>query len=301
MSFYTLTVAVSSAIANAATITFNYPTGIDAGHFRGSRGNRLFVRDTMGWFDVVPTFGASTVTVANPGATIPAGGIVTLQANVPGSNAVTGLDLTSPAVGPVSVYGNLTRVSFGAVDAASATAVCAAQAISGTNVAATINGASATGGVATFDVARSLVMVSTNAGDTAQVVTVTGTDMYGRTLREARTLNGTTVVAFQKAFRTVTAVSVSATMTGNLTVGNGNVLGLPMFIPDAACILMHIQDGATATAGTIVAGATATATASTGDVRGTWTPNGTPNGTIQFALNIMAPDVNDRGNAQFAG
>ena len=40
-----------------------------------------------------------------------------------------------------------------------------------------INGARASGGVATLDVCRCLSMIGTNAGDTTQTVTVTGTSV----------------------------------------------------------------------------------------------------------------------------
>jgi hypothetical protein len=187
-------------------------------------------------------------------------------------------------------------VDFGAVDTADADGAVASQAATAASGLATgINGALASGGVAIFDVPRNVVAGWTNTA----VITVTGTDEYGAVLKES-SASGTSFTG-KKAFKTVTGVSVSADVTG-LTVGSGVVLGLPAFIPYAAgSVVKEIQDGANATAGTFVAGITTASTATTGDVRGTWAPNGTPNGTINFATVLLLDDPNARGNPQFAG
>jgi hypothetical protein len=104
----------------------------------------------------------------------------------------------------------------------------------------------------------------------------------------------------KKAFKTVTGITVSANVTG-LTVGTAKVLGLPVFVAGAAEVIREIQDGAVATAGTLVVGDLTTATATTGDVRGTYAPNGTPNGSITFELLVALRSPEFTGNAQFAG
>ena len=210
----------------------------------------------------------------------------------------------NPSVPAVGV-GPLGRVYvFDVVPATlSATAVCAAQAISGTNVAALINGASASGGVATLDVCRALSMISTNAGDTTQTVTVTGTDYYGRVQTETRTLNGTTIVNFLKAFKTVTGVRVSATMAGNLTVGSRDAIGLPYRVTDIAYV-QSVKWAATLAqdAGTVVvADTTSPATATTGDVRGTYLPSSAANGTRRLVMTIALPAIAVGPNATTVG
>jgi hypothetical protein len=176
--------------------------------------------------------------------------------------------------------------------ALSATAVCAAQTITGASNAL-INGASATGGVATLDVCRALSMISTNAGDTTQTVTVTGTDFYGQRQTETRTLNGTTIVNFLKSFKTVTRVAVSATTAGNLTVGSRDAIGLPYRVTDAGYIGHVGWDNTLArAAGTLVnADTTSPATATTGDVRGTYLPASATNGTRRLVMAILLPAI----------
>jgi hypothetical protein len=158
---------------------------------------------------------------------------------------------------------------------------------SGGNV--TLNGALVSGGVATLDVCRNVVFVSSNAGDTAQTVTVTGTDYYGQTQTSRVTLNGTTSVAGAKGFKTITQVTTSATMTGTLSVGTGIKFGLPYRVTDAGYLLRTGWDNAVAdNGGTFVAGdATSPATVSTGDVRGTFAPTGNaPDGSRRLVIAI---------------
>jgi len=185
----------------------------------------------------------------------------------------------------------------------SATAVCAAQAISGTNVSALINGASASGGVATLDVARCPNIVSSNAGDTTQTVTLTGTDINGYTITAVKTLNGTSTVIFDKAFKTVTSVVVSATMAGNLSVGSSDRFGLPVVVSNVAYIASVKWNSTLASdAGTFVAAdATSPATASTTDARGMYTPSANAsNGVRRLVIGIMLTGLQVGPNATFA-
>ena len=187
-------------------------------------------------------------------------------------------------------------------EAASATAVCAAQAVAGAGNA-TINGASASGGVATFDVARGVNVDSTDAGDTSQTVTVTGTDYWGQAQTETIALNGTTAVAGLKAFKTITQVAVSAALAGNLTVGSTDVLGLPYRVTDAGYILRSGWAGALANdAGTFVAAdTTSPATATTGDVRGTYVPSSSANGSRRLVLALGLTGLQAGPNATQTG
>jgi hypothetical protein len=171
--------------------------------------------------------------------------------------------------------------------ALSATAVCAAQAVAAAGNA-TINGASATGGVATFDVARNVSIVSSSASDTTQTVTVTGTDYYGQAQTSRLTINGTTTVNGLKSFKTITQVAVSAVFVGNLSVGSTDIFGLPYRVTDAGYLLRTGWAGAVAdNAGTFTAADTATASVTTGDVRGTFLPaTSAANGSRRLVIAI---------------
>ncbi len=143
-------------------------------------------------------------------------------------------------------------------------------------------GSLASGGVATLDVPRGLTMVSANAGDTTQVVTIRGFDEYGEAMTETRTLNGTNAVLFLKAFKRVVSITSATLTAGNVTVGTSNALGLPYRIRAGDVIVTNLD--AAAEVGTRTVADTATPTAATGDIRGTFTPGTAPNGTRNYTL-----------------
>jgi hypothetical protein len=184
----------------------------------------------------------------------------------------------------------------------STTAICAAQAIGGA-ANAVINGTLATAGVATNDVCRALQMVSTNVGDTTQTVTVTGTDYYGRTQTQIKTLNGTTPVLFTKSFKTVTQVAVSAVMVGNISVGNRDAIGLPFRVIDVVYVVSVkwnatlAQDAGTFTAADV----TSPATNATTDVRGMYLPANAADGSKRLVMTIALGAIAAGANATQVG
>jgi hypothetical protein len=177
------------------------------------------------------------------------------------------------------------HVDFGAVEIADADGVSVSQSVVvATTPLATITGALASGGVATFTTPRNVVAAWTGTA----VVTITGTDQYGRTVKES-SASGTSL-AGKKAFKTVTSVSFSANVTA-ATVGTGDVLGLPVRV--AANGLIAARANNAIDAGTFVPGVTTDpATATTGDVRGTYDPAVTIDGTNTVAVHVVIADPN---------
>lgn len=181
--------------------------------------------------------------------------------------------------------------------------ICAAQAVAGA-ANATINGALAASGAVTLDVERGVQVDSSDAGDTTQTVTIYGTDRYGAAVVETIALNGTTDVQGVKAFKTVTRVAVSAALTGNLTVGTTKKIGLA-YAPIVGGFIRGRTVEDTADAGTYVAPSRVTATATTTNVRGTYAPAGTLDGTATYTVIYIAkngPNDSDAfGVAQYGG
>ena len=169
-----------------------------------------------------------------------------------------------------------------------------------------ITGALAVAGVGIADVARSVQAVSANVGDTTQVLTITGTDIYGAAVQATVTMNGTTVVETLKAFKTITSISSSATSAGAVTIGSGTNLGLPYRIDAAGDLYIGNENNVNAVpaAGALVVADSATATAATGDVRGTYDPSTALDGVKPIKL-IAKPagrsTVLAFGVAQFSG
>lgn len=304
MSFKTVRYTFGADVANAATFTVNYPAGFNAGDFSNAVGHYMTINGSR--FNqpenLLITFGASSMTVTNnSGGTIPAGSTGFLNLNRAGKAvAIKGRNGVfwnlAQRVNDVEVV----QINLGSPVAGGAATVAASQAVTvGTTPLMVLNGSiGAVNGVVTLDVPRNVVAAWTSAA----VVTVTGTDEYGRPLVES-SASGTSLTGV-KAFKTISSISFSANVTG-ATAGTGNVLGLPVHIPKATTgyILKELQDDAVATAGTVVAGLAknTVSTATNADVRGTYTPNATPNGVISFALLAVVADAEYQGNPQFAG
>lgn len=194
------------------------------------------------------------------------------------------------------VFSHVLYYSFGSPIVGAANNICTSQAVTvGTTPLAVINGALASGGVATTDHARNVVAAWTGTS----VITITGTDMYGKAVRES-SASGTSLTG-KKAFKTITSVSFSADVTA-ATVGTGDVLGLP-YVSTIGDVITARGGAAVDTGTHVVADATSPATATTGDVRGTFDPSTTLNGSteIQVLLHVPVSDNSAYGVAQFAG
>lgn len=194
---------------------------------------------------------------------------------------------------------------LGAVDTLDADGICVAATATG---AATLSatGALVSGGVATMDVARGVSLTSTG-NNAAVTYTVTGTDKDGDALVEDIAGPNNTTVYGVKAFKTVTSIASDGAVVGTLTAGSSNVLGFDYRLGNKGECLGVYVDGVPETTLTLVNGftATGTSTATTADVRGTFTPNTAPNGAKYFTA-VMALDDNLsitelNGAAQFGG
>jgi hypothetical protein len=309
MSFVIVNATPSAAVATGGTIAFALANSSTLGQVKLEGAHVLYARGLQAQFnfpnDFTIAYSGSTATVTYNGTTsIPAGTLVELQLEQAGENnyltvggSITG-DTTKDILGNVrAVNARLQRVIFGAVAAASATAVVNASARAGT-----VKTTYATPVV--LDVPRGLTVKSSTT-DTTQTVIVFGIDEYGAAMSETFTLNGTTPVNGKKAFKTVIADQNNIALAGNLSIGTTNgVLGLPFFLPGGTSagigyIMKEIQDGAVATAGAFFGGDLTKATATTGDVRGTWNPNSAPDGAKVYEVVVFGSDVSFRGVPQF--
>lgn len=294
MSYDVVELTLPSDVANGGSFTVGYPTNADPGSY--ALGFSHYIRSNtygrMNHADKVSfSFGASSVTITNnSGVTLLAQTKFWVQFDKAGGN----LDAALAAPARMSEQ-ILVEIHLGAPDTAVANGVIASQAITAANGPSTgINGSLAVGGVATFDQPRNVVAAWTGTA----VMTITGTDEYGAKLVES-SASGTSF-AGKKAFKTITRVQVSADVTG-ATVGSGDVLGLPVFLSDIGRVMRELQDGVAAAAGTIVKGAYAKATATTGDVRGTYDPSAACDGAKAFTLFLAVDAPGNRGVAQYAG
>lgn len=303
MSQVIITGILSAAVADAGTFTAAYPSRpspdagfYNEGDFHLGVAHKLVMGGTP--LESPQKFGVAidgtNITVTNKtGAAWAAGSTWYLEMQTAGKGVYRD-DVTGARINRMGRADTFV-ITLGAPDTADADGVCASQGVTG-GAAALINGALASGGVATFDVPRNVVGAWTNTS----VLTVRGKDEYGQTVVES-SASGTSMTG-KKAFKTITSATFSATVTG-ATVGTGDVLGLPVFLPQIGQIVAEMQDAAVASAGTAVAGLTTAggSTATTGDVRGTYDPSAACNGEINFSLLVALPDPGYLGPPQYAG
>lgn len=242
MSHKRAEVSLASAVASAGNITVNYPAGTTAGTF-AAYGHEMFARGLQRMFkqdlgEISVAFGASSITLTYNGSTsIPANTVVDVQLNIAGTD-----DAPADLVGAERTrYSPIVEVDLGAPDAADPNGVVESQDLTSAGVYSVL----AFNGVygdpygnakAVLDVPRNVVAAWT----TEAVLTVTGKDEYGDVIVES-SASGTSFTG-KKAFKEITDVSVSASVTG-LTVGTGDVLGLPVYVDKVEKVLAEMQDG----------------------------------------------------------
>lgn len=168
------------------------------------------------------------------------------------------------------------------IAAAAATAVGLAQTKAGAG-ALLINGLLASAGVATFPIARH-VKIAAVADESLITFTVVGTDRYGSAMTED--VIGPTAgaaVSTTKNFKTVTGVSVSAALTGNVTIGTGNSL-------ETTWIPLNASQGTWDAGYTVSSGGSMTVAIQTtiGDVFNTSEQSLPINGASGFAVGMPA-------------
>lgn len=295
--FDQIEVTLSAVTGLGGSFNVNYPLHRSADDYLGGGAHELHSLSYRSLFaangDFAVTFGASNMTLTiTTGIALESGTKIYLHLDRAEKNASMGELITVANEAKMTLLTPV-RINLGAPATADADGVCASQALN-TGTDGLINGALATLGVATFDVPRNVVAAWTGTA----VITITGTDEYGNVVVES-SASGTSLTG-KKAFKTITQVRVSANVTA-LTVGSGVLLGLPVFLPDVPDVFREIMDGVAATPGTTVAGDQTAATATTGDVRGTYSPNSAPNGSRVYELNVALRDPSYRGRAQFAG
>jgi|ERR1035437_318883 hypothetical protein len=158
------------------------------------------------------------------------------------------------------------------------------------------------GTVATWNPAagtgRTIQLTVTSTGPDVGWLTVKGRDMYGFKMTENIPIGiaSTSVssVAGKKAFKYIYSLTPSASTTITSTgwgVGFADVFGLPLLATfnsnDTQCRINATSSGTANPAQSnisITAGATATATSTTGDVRGTWASSVASNATARVSI-----------------
>lgn len=171
---------------------------------------------------------------------------------------------------------------------------CAAQTTAGA-ADLSLNGALVTNGVGVIDVPRAVGVYS--AGNLSAITfTVYGYDAYNQPVREAITGPNATTANGKKAFARITRVAASAAVGTNVEVGTIDIFGLPVRITSTSAVVHVGWAALTRDTGTLTAADDTTATATTGDVRGTYAPSSAANGTTRTLGLALIPDLTSRAS-----
>lgn len=120
--------------------------------------------------------------------------------------------------------------------AASANAIALTQTPTGN---LTLNGALVSGGVATLDVGRRVLI--TNNGDNSGVTfAIYGTNQTGNVIQETLAGANATTVQSLLDYKTVTRISISSPSTGSLTVGTSSVGSTPWILTNYQMVPVSI-------------------------------------------------------------
>jgi hypothetical protein len=155
-----------------------------------------------------------------------------------------------------------------------------------------------------LDCPRAVSIVSGTGTLTNRTVTITGYDYYGQLMSEAiatGTVQSTTVKG-KKAFFQIVSASISGALGATIAIGTTDILGIPVRVFNAAYVAsVKSNDALAQDAGTFVAADTATATTTTGDVRGTYGPATASNGIVRTVMTITLPGIAVGPNATRVG
>jgi hypothetical protein len=125
-------------------------------------------------------------------------------------------------------------------------------------------------------------------------ITVSGYDYYGQAMSEAITSSAavSTAVNGKKAFYQISGITTSGATGTALTVGTTDILGIPVRVTNVAYVASVRTNSTLAQdTGTFVAADTATATTTTGDVRGTYVPGTASNGIVRTIMGVLLPGI----------
>lgn len=142
---------------------------------------------------------------------------------------------------------------------------------------------------------RNVTIVASGAN--TDTITVHGRDYLNQPMSETITFNGTSPVSGKKAFKYIDKFTNNAEAGQTCDVGWGNVFGLPF---KSRALVNAIEDNAATGSGTFVAAInTDPQTATTGDPRGTYDPNMTPDGVKTMQLTLIADTTDLHGVEHF--
>lgn len=130
------------------------------------------------------------------------------------------------------------------------------------------------------------ISIASVGNDSAAVFNVVGWDIYGYLMHEAITGANAGTATGKKAFKALLSITPTGTLSGsNVSVGQSDVYGLPIFGVSTSNQVTGFWNNLIITGtGTVTSGVTTAATATTGDVRGTYLVGSASNNTKRLTV-----------------
>jgi hypothetical protein len=223
---------------------------------------------------------------------------ITAHTNVPLDNP-SPMDLGVGPLGRIYVWDIVPQAAVNNNIAASQTAAAAGAVTltAGTSVKSVTTAGGVT--VLQLDCPRA---VKVNCSTTARAFTVSGYDYYGQAMSETITVAvAGTAVTGKKAFFQITGATIAGSATA-VVIGTSDKLGLPVRVFNVSYVAsVKSNDTLAQDTGTFVAADTATATTTTGDVRGTYAPATASDGIVRTTMGILLPAIAVGPNATRVG
>ena len=151
------------------------------------------------------------------------------------------------------------------------------------------------GGISMYDPrttsARTLLFTSVG-NDSAATVAIVGVDVYGVLVHETVTLSNATTASSKKALKAVVSITPAGTLSGaNLSVGTTDVFGFALAAYEFQFVQIYWNATLiSANTGYTAPVTTSPATATTGDVRGTYAVQSASDGTKKLQV-FVTPQV----------
>jgi len=212
------------------------------------------------------------------------------------------MDLGIGPLGRIYVWDVIPQTLVANNIAAAQTTSAAITLTAGTSVKSVVRNDGTT--VLQLDLPRAVSIVSGTGTLTNRNVTISGYDYYGQAMSEViatGTVQSTTVKG-KKAFFQISSATISGALGATIAIGTTDILGLPVRVFNVAYIASVKSNNTLAQdAGTFVAADTATATTTTGDVRGTYVPATASDGIVRTVMGILLPGIAVGPNATRTG
>lgn len=142
----------------------------------------------------------------------------------------------------------------------------------------------------TTALSRNINILSTGTDQTG-TFTVRGFDIYGFPMSETITGGNGTASPGKKAFKYIQSVTPAGTVTSTgLAVGTGDIIGMPLRADQWGDLNVTYNNAGPATGTGFTAAVTTTATATSGDVRGTYVLPTASDGTKRLQI-FIAPEL----------